>query len=388
MQVLGARVARIQALAALGQRGQCRRGAFQCLRQRLERAIDRVALAHARPRTALAVALQRQAQVAHGRLDRRAQRRQRGLGPGLGGGLAQRVLLELDQLARGHGAAEELAGQFRHLVGLVQHEGVGARQDLAEALALDREVGEQQVMVDHQHVGFLRRAPRLDHEAVLVEGALGAEAVLRGRGHARPHAGVLGHAGQLGDVAGLGARGPAAHQGELRDFGAAAEAAFVDGAVEAMTAQVVRAALEQRGLQARTEHFAHARQVAVEELVLQGLGPGRHDHAQPREQRRHQVGEGLAGAGAGFHDQLLVVGDRLLHRRRHALLHLARGEVRHAGGEGAVGSKGDGGGRGLERFGHRRKLAGQRPIGARRWTSGPAGVPWRGSGVSRGRLFP
>ena len=102
VQVLGARVARIQALAALGQRGQCRRGAFQCLRQRLERAIDRVALAHARPRTALAVALQRQAQVAHGRLDRRAQRRQRGLGPGLGGGLAQRVLLELDQLARGH----------------------------------------------------------------------------------------------------------------------------------------------------------------------------------------------------------------------------------------------------------------------------------------------
>jgi hypothetical protein len=44
-------------------------------------------------------------------------------------------------------------------------------------------------------------------------------------------------------------------------------------------------------------------QVAVEELVLQGLGAGGDDDLAAGQQRRHQVGEGLAGAGAGLGHQ-------------------------------------------------------------------------------------
>jgi hypothetical protein len=68
-------------------------------------------------------------------------------------------------------------------------------------------------------------------------------------------------------------------------------------------ADVVGAALEQRDRHRHLQRGAHRRQVAVEELVLQGLGAGGDDHLAAREQRRHQVGEGLAGAGAGLGHQ-------------------------------------------------------------------------------------
>jgi hypothetical protein len=45
-------------------------------------------------------------------------------------------------------------------------------------------------------------------------------------------------------------------------------------------------------------------------LILQVLGAGRNDHLATREQRRNQIGIGLAGAGARFGDQHAVVGHR------------------------------------------------------------------------------
>src|SRR3546814_1835636 len=90
---------------------------------------------------------------------------------------------------------------------------------------------------------------------------------------------------------------------ELRDLLASREAWLALGALEAVAAQVVRAALEQRGLDADPQRVAHPRQVAVVELVLQRAGAGGDDGLQPRQQRRDEVGEGLAGAGAGLGQQ-------------------------------------------------------------------------------------
>ena len=45
----------------------------------------------------------------------------------------------------------------------------------------------------------------------------------------------------------------------------------------------------------------------------------------PREQRRHQVGQRLAGAGAGLHDQVALIGEGRFHGLRH--FHLAGPEL-------------------------------------------------------------
>ena len=61
---------------------------------------------------------------------------------------------------------KELSGKLRNLVRFVEDEGVRAGQDLAESFLPDRQIGEQQMMVDDDDIRFLRRAARLDDEAV------------------------------------------------------------------------------------------------------------------------------------------------------------------------------------------------------------------------------
>ncbi len=227
---------------------------------------------------------------------------------------------------------------------LVENERVRAGQDLAEALLLDRQVGEQQVVVDHHQIGLLRRAPRLDDEAFAERGAVGAEAVLGGRGHARPQRRILRHLGQFGAIAGRRARRPDVDRLQLGDLFAAGETPFLPRLLEPVQAQVVRAALQQRRADARAEDAAHLRQVAMEQLVLQRLGAGRDDHAPARRQRGHEIGEGLPGAGAGLGDEHLAVGDRLLDRHRHRLLRGARREAGHFPRERPLGAEQIGGG--------------------------------------------
>ena len=85
--------------------------------------------------------------------------------------------------------------------------------------------------------------------------------------------------------------------------------------LEPVAAQIVGAALEQRDARRAAERRGHQRQVLGEELILQRAGAGGDQHAQARQQRRHQVGEGLAGAGAGLDHQRFAraqgVGDAL-----------------------------------------------------------------------------
>ena len=59
------------------------------------------------------------------------------------------------------------------------------------------------------------------------------------------------------------------------------------------------------------------RDVALDELVLQGQGGRRDDHPPVVEQRGDEVAEGLAGAGAGLDEQVLAGGHRLGHRLGH-----------------------------------------------------------------------
>ena len=62
------------------------------------------------------------------------------------------------------------------------------------------------------------------------------------------------------------------------------------------------------------------REVLAGQLVLQGLGGGGHDRGALRQDRRHQVGERLAGAGAGLHGDVLALGDPEAHGVGHLAL--------------------------------------------------------------------
>ena len=56
------------------------------------------------------------------------------------------------------------------------------------------------------------------------------------------------------------------------------------------------------------------------DLILQRARSRRHDDALARLQRRHEIRERLAGAGAGLDDQRPLVGERARDRRRHRAL--------------------------------------------------------------------
>ena len=242
-------------------------------------------------------------------------------------------------MPRGHAFAEKLRGQLGQLVRLVEDEGGGARQDLAEALALDREVGEQQVVVHDHEVGGLRLRARLRDEAFRPERAIPAQAVFRGRGHARQQRAVVAQVLQLGQVATLRAPAPRHHSLEERRVLAAGEALAL-GLLHAVMAEVVGATLEQRRADRRAQRLANPRQVAVVQLVLQRARAGGHDHALPGKQRGHQVGVGLAGAGARLGDERGASLDRVGDRGRKFGLRSAHDIAGQAQGKFAPGGQG------------------------------------------------
>ena len=55
----------------------------------------------------------------------------------------------------------------------------------------------------------------------------------------------------------------------------------------------------------------------MKQLILQVLGAGGDNHLAAGQQRRHQVGHRLAGAGAGLQHRHAFGFDRLLDRLRH-----------------------------------------------------------------------
>ena len=180
---------------------------------------------------------------------------------------------------------------------------------------------------------------------------------------------------QLVAVAGLGGLGPLAdphdvasglRRGRRREERVLVVRLLLAG-VQPVQAQVVAAALEHRERRTppeqRLERVDQPRQVAVDQLALQGDGGRGDDRAVVVRQHRHQVGQRLAGAGAGLHQQVLAglegVGDRL----GHLLLALARRPA----------DRGDGG---VEQRGgrRRRRLVGHRPVSLGRASARPAGV--------------
>ena len=78
---------------------------------------------------------------------------------------------------------------------------------------------------------------------------------------------------------------------------------------------VQRAAAENR-----LDGVGQSGQIVVDELRLKRQRGGRNDDRPVHQQRRREIGQRLAGAGAGLHEQVLPVPGRVGHRVRHRLL--------------------------------------------------------------------
>jgi hypothetical protein len=106
------------------------------------------------------VSAQRRLHRAHRLLQRTAELLHRRRTHAACGQLAPRVLQQQLDLARARMLAEGFRGKIGQLVRLIEDEGIDGRQQFAEALLLQRQVGKQQVVIDDDNVGIERSTTR------------------------------------------------------------------------------------------------------------------------------------------------------------------------------------------------------------------------------------
>ncbi len=112
-----------------------------------------------------------------------------------------------------------------------------------------------------------------------------------------------------------------------------------DALAHAVQAGVVGAALEhgvrRLRIQLPGDRLEQRGDVALDELVLEREGRRRDHDPVAVQQRRHEVAQRLAGAGASLHEQVASLGHRLLDGLGHRDLTgpLVAAELRHGGGE-------------------------------------------------------
>src|ERR1700674_688768 len=106
-----------------------------------------------------------------------------------------------------------------------------------------------------------------------------------------------------------------------------------------MVADVVAAALEQRDRHRHLQRIPDERQIALEELILQRLGAGGDDHLATRQERGHEISEGLAGSGTRFGEQLAARFDGERDGLGHRELLWTKSIRREIAGEDALGAE-------------------------------------------------
>ena len=257
----------------------------------------------------------------------------------------------------GHGAGHAVL----ELVGFIHHHNVVFRQ---HGEALEGADGQHRVVGDDD-VGVRGVLPGQFAEAFGREGALlRAEALHGGDGDLPPGTvrdagqefvpvprhGVLGPFAQpdhfLAELGGRAAHG----RGEVRHGGVLAEREELalgrlfggEAAFELVAAHVVGAALDEGDLdgpvQRRGDGLQQPGQVPADDLGLQGQGGGGDQGGLVADERmgdqRDQVGEGLAGSGAGLDQQVVAAVNCLRHLPGHFVLAVAA-LAAHAG-HGAV----------------------------------------------------
>ena len=213
------------------------------------------------------------------------------------------ILQQQLHLPASEARTEELCGKVGYLVRLIEDHRIGTRQQVAVALLLEREIREQQMVIDDNQVRLARGASRGEHMAPGELGAARPLAAVARRGDARPQRMAVGEFGHLCQVAAARCVGPFANPREQAARRGPVEREFGLGAQQTLSTQVVVATLQQRDARDASQHAREQRHIAREQLVLQRARARGNDHLAAGEQRGNQVGERLARTRAGFHEQ-------------------------------------------------------------------------------------
>ena len=233
-------------------------------------------------------------------------------------------------------AAEPRCGRFLEPVRLVEDH----RVVLGQHAAAGGEVREIQRVVRDHEVGLRGAlAGRLGEAAGDERAAAAGTAICADRQLGPQRLGRLER--ELGPVTGLGLVEPALHRLPRAPVAPFGEQEGLE-ALKLAPAEVVLAALQHDHVDLAADRRRGDRDVLVQELLLQRLRRGRDDHALARLERRDQVGEALADAGARLGDEMLAgregeldrAGERSLLRPRLVVGERAR--QRAAGAEDVV----------------------------------------------------
>ena len=235
----------------------------------------------------------------------------------LGSGLdaAQRLGHDSVEAAAGDAGAEEGRGDVLEAVRLVDDDPLVVGQHGSGVIAANHEIGQKEVVVDDEQLRRLRFALEGGHEAALVEGTARPEAGLARRGREPPDGVVFFELVELGQIAAPGLRRPALHErqrsphrlGGLRR----------GQGLETAAAEVVAEALHQERRDLGADHALGDGEIFEEDLLLERLARGGHDHAPAAGEGGHEISEGLARAGAGLADEHAIFVERPLHRLGH-----------------------------------------------------------------------
>ena len=188
-----------------------------------------------------------------------------------------------------------------------------------------REVGEEEVMVDDDDVALHRALVHGGDEAAVEIGALLPGAKIAARVDLGPRGAALGQRLDLGAVAEFGGLLPVRDDLEIGDLFEPGEHGVLVGVVDLLAARVVVAPLHVADLERPREVLLEERDVLEKKLLLKVLRAGGNDDPLAREQRRDQVRERLAGARARLDDQVALIGERRFDGFGH--LDLSRPEL-------------------------------------------------------------
>ena len=224
----------------------------------------------------------------------------------------------------------------------VEDHGINSRQHavVLTALELHGRRRKKEMMIDNDDICLLRSQARTRHKALARVLTVFSEAIACGACHGRPHSAVFGHTADVIDVTRFGAVQKNADPSKIlhrftrskRDFASFAH-------IDAMSTQVVGAALEQRYIGWQSTGSHQCRNILAAQLFLKRLAGRTDDDSAASNQSGRKVCKGLAGSGSGFSQKLAFALQRSCHSQSKLDLRRTRYKTRRCLRKRTVGSK-------------------------------------------------